>query len=182
MKRLCIIVSLLGVLFSSCATFNPVTAEYYDSNQEITIVTKSLTITPIVEIQYVHGIAMDVKKVIEAPNGHIWASLILSISSSSEGIKKYDLNEIVLITTNGNTLIPLLAKKLPKTSSTISKSYNSTISPFIWELKKGNQEFAIFYDVDLDDTPVFIKIGESKPIDLNIPAEEYKKKPIIIAS
>jgi len=164
-------------------SFHPVSASYDDTNLGISIVSKSMTITPIVEIDRTGGgVVKEIITVLESPKGHIWALLTVTISSTSSGKTDYDFNEIALVTQKGKRLIPLLAKKSHKTSSILSGSYGGSEVPFIWSLEKGDQEYSMFYDVDLTDTPVFIKIGDAEPVNLNMPPEEFKKTPMIIAS
>jgi hypothetical protein len=183
MKKLLFCVLFCGLIITSCATLHPVPTSYHDEIHGIGITSKTLTMTPIVQIGRSGGIySPQVITVLETPEGHIWALLNITISSAAADKIDYDFNNILLITQAGKQLIPYLAKRSIMPTSIPSPSYNSSMKPFIWAIEKGDHEYSLYYDVDLSDTPLTIKIGESEPVELNIPPEEFKKKPFIIAS
>ncbi len=183
MKKLLLFILLYGLMIISCATLHPVPTSYRDEIQGIGITSKTLTITPVVQIGRSGGVySPQVVTVLEAPEGHIWALLNITISSTAADKIEYDFNNILLITQAGKQLIPYLAKRSIMPTSIPSPSYNSSMKPFVWAIEKGNHDFSLYFDVDLSDTPVSIQIGRSEPVKLNIPPEEFKKTPFIIAT
>lgn len=179
-----LIASLLCVgMIASCATFHPITAEYQDEGRALAIVAKTMTMTPIVEIDRTGGVVTGgTITVLEAPDNHMWAMLTVTVDSKSSGTMGLDFNEITLITASGKRMIPYLAKKVNNTSAVLSKSYGGPEVPFMWEIKYGPHDYCLYFDVNLDDVPVSIKIDGAAPSDLGIPPEEFSKKPLIIAS
>jgi hypothetical protein len=180
MKGRLLYVLILGMLITSCASFHEVPASYFDKEAELEITSTTMTMTPIVEIDRAGGVTRETIKVLEAPKNSTWAMLTIKLNAKDK--VEYDFNKVVLITQKGTILVPYLGKISTRTSAILSPSYKGTVTPFLWKLDKGNRDYSLYFLVNYDDTPEYIKIGDSEKIRINIPPEDYKKKSMIVAS
>ena len=182
MKRWMFLILSASLCFYSCATFHPVSSSVQSEKEGVTVTTMTLVMTPIVQTGRTGaGSGHEVVTAVKAPENHIWGMLAVEVKSGKVKDATYDLDKIVLITGDSKVIYPSYARYNVNPSAVASPSMQEGIMlPFLFPIKNRTEKYYLFYDIDLQNTPVFLKIESSEPVKLNIPPEDFVNKAIII--